>query len=124
MNSSLWNLLYVKPTDNYLLFSLSYFIAQQNDFLEEVNVDIPIKELFSDKFPEEEFILTVGIFELHHGINIPDNYLDYGLTLREFVARVSALARLTSDEYAKHIKGMRDVAMRAFDEHAKKIMMN
>ena len=99
---------------DHLLFSLSYLLIRETDGLEEINLDIPIRSLFNEPFQPDDFILTVIVFELQHGYNIPDDFLDYGLTLREFSKRISRLSQLKADEFEKHLQDMRLVASKAY----------
>ena len=99
---------------DHLLFSLSYLLIRETDGLEEINLDIPIRSLFNEPFQPDDFILTVIVFELQHGYNIPDDFLDYGLTLREFSKRISRLSQLKADEFEKHLQDMGLVASKAY----------
>jgi len=101
-------------TDNHLLFSLTDFISIETTlrmffskgiaYHKEINVDLPIEELFDEHFKDYHFILISGRFELHHGFNIPDEFLDYKKTLREFVNLVSQLPKSTPSEFKEHLE--------------------
>jgi len=50
--------------------------------------------------------MVTAFFKLHHGINIPDDFQDYNLTLRQFVDKVSDLPKLSSADYLEHLQGI------------------
>ena len=90
-------------TDNHLLFSFLYFLRQEDEGAADLDIDVPIKDLFSDSLGDPEFGLTVALFELHHAINIPDTFCDWDLSIREFMRRVATLPRLRPEEFANHL---------------------
>jgi hypothetical protein len=95
-----------KMTDNHLLFSFMYFLRQEDDCVMDVDVDLPIKDVFSPSLTEPSFSLAVVLFELHHAINIPDEFLDWNMSIREFLRRVATLPKLTPEEFGKHLSEM------------------
>ena len=95
-----------KPTDDYLLFSFLYFLRQEDDHATAIDVDVPIKELFTDSLTDAAFTLTIILFELHHGIDIPDEYHDWDQSIRELLRRVATLPTLSSEEFGKHLQMM------------------
>ena len=100
-------------TESHLLFSLCYFLSSSIDYWEEKYVDLPIKELFHGKiFTAEHFTLIVGTFEFHHGISIPEDYLDFKLTIRQFIDKVALLPKLDTNTYYARViditKAMRE----------------
>lgn len=92
-----------KPTDNHLLFSLLYFLRREDENAIDVDIDIPIKNLFSATLTEDALGLVIALFELHHAIDIPDSFCDWDLNIREFLRRLSTLPRLGPEEYRKHL---------------------
>lgn len=90
-------------TDDHLHFSFLYFLRQEAGEAIEFDIDVPIKSLFSATLTEDAFVLVIALFELHHAINIPDEFCNWSLTLREFLRRVSILSRLSPGEYCKHL---------------------
>lgn len=91
---------------NYLLFSLLFLIVicLERDQDETIDVDAPIKELFCEDFDEKDFLFIKMAFELNHGYDIPNVYLDYDQTLREFTTRVSQLPHLSIEDFGKHLQ--------------------
>jgi hypothetical protein len=87
-------------TENHLLFSFCHFLSASIDYWDKKYVDLPIKELFHDKiFTAEHFTLIVGTFEFHHRVSIPEDYLDYNLTIRQFIDKVAMLPKLDTNTY-------------------------
>jgi hypothetical protein len=91
-------------TDNYLLFSFLYFLRQEDEDTTDIDIEVPIKDLFSPTLTESAFVLAVGLFELHHAIYIPDDWCDWNLSVTEFLRRVATLPRLSPEEYRKHLE--------------------
>jgi hypothetical protein len=91
-------------TDNHLLFSFLYFLRQEDDGATEIDIDVPIKDLFCDSLGDPEFSLAIILFELHHAINIPDAFLDWDQSIRELLRRVATLPKLGREEFADHLE--------------------
>src|ERR1035437_11000257 len=92
-------------TDNFLLFSFCHFLSNTITYWDETHIDHPFSDLFIDvEFTENHLVLLIGAFELHHGINIPDEFLDYSLTIREFIDKVAKLPILSPEEYKHHLE--------------------
>jgi hypothetical protein len=62
-----------------------------------------IEDLFSPTLRESAFIFVLGLFELHHALNIPDEFCDWNQSVRELLRRIAALPKLRSLEYRKHL---------------------
>jgi|WetSurMetagenome_2_1015567.scaffolds.fasta_scaffold197464_1 hypothetical protein len=90
-------------TEDHLLFSFLYFLRQEDDGATLIDVDLPIKELFSPTLRESSFIFAVGLFELHHALNIPDEFCDWNQSVRELLRRIATLPTLNPAEYRKHL---------------------
>jgi hypothetical protein len=91
-------------TEDHLLFSFLYFLRQEDDGATHVDVDVPIKDLFSPTLTEPAFIFAVGLFELHHALNIPDEFCDWNQSVRELLGRIGTLPTLTPEEYRQHLQ--------------------
>lgn len=97
-------------TDNHLLFSFTHLLSITYPSWTIAFVKSPISEMFDDDdFPEPLFVLLVGVFELQHGINIPEIYLDYSLTIEEFIDKVITLPKMNRDEYKNHLDDVREI---------------
>jgi hypothetical protein len=90
-------------TEDHLVFSFLYFLRQEDDGATHVDVDVPIKELFSPTLTEPAFIFAVGLFELHHALNIPDDFCDWNQSVRDLLRRIAALPKLGPAEYRRHL---------------------
>jgi len=96
--------------DNFLLFSFCHFLANTITYWDETHIDHPFSDLFIDnEFTEKHLVLLIGTFELHHGLNIPDEFLDYRLTIREFIEKVAKLPALSPEEFKLHLDNILEV---------------
>jgi hypothetical protein len=93
-----------KPTDNHLLFSFLYFLRQEDENATDLDIDVPIKDLFTTTLIKPGFALAVVLFELHHAIDMPDEFLDWNMSIREFLRRVATLPRLKPEEFGRHLQ--------------------
>lgn len=106
-------------TDDHLLFSLTDFISKEitlhhfrsngHELYATIDVDTPIEILFGNIINENNFGLIVVSFELHHGLNIPDELVNTKLSLREFVREVSKLPKATPSEYKVHLEAVKQL---------------
>ena len=97
-------------TNNYLLFSFCHLVSNSITFWDDSHLEHPISKLFIDEsFTKEHWILTISTFELHHGINIPDEFLDFNLTIREFIDKVTLLPKLSNEEYKIYLEDHREI---------------
>ena len=82
-----------------LLYSFMYFIHEEIEWAKALDPDRSIQSQFDADFLEEHLQLGVLQFQLHHGIDIPDNAIDRLLTFRELIARIHHLPRIGDDEF-------------------------
>lgn len=116
MSQSMLGCLLLRPTGDYLLTSLLWFLAQEDIALADLDPDRTIEEQFNEVFDESVFILAVGLFEHHHGLNIPDACVNSKETLRQFTAKIRSLTRLSPYEYDLHILEGQHAMCQAFEQ--------
>lgn len=113
MNSQNFRFLHLADTittSNHLLFSFVHLLSLVHPKWTVDYVKSPISQMFVDvDFNEDHFILLVGTFELHHGISIPESFLDYSLSIEEFVEKASKLPVLNKSDYEQHVEDFREI---------------
>lgn len=106
-------------TDNHLLFSFAHLLSIANPSWSVACIKHPISDMFDDDFfPEPLFVLMVGVLELHHGIYIPDDYLDFNLTIEEFIQKISSLPKMEKEEYKQHLDDAREIRYKYYKNSA------
>lgn len=94
-------------TDNHLLFSFCHLLSGVITNWDDELLNYPISDLINSDFTEEHIYMITSIFELHHGIDIPEDYLDFCLTFRQFIDKVTLLPKISPAEYKIHLDEMR-----------------
>ena len=88
---------------NHVVYSYFYFIDQEMCRARYIDPDISIEQQFDDVFTEY-LLLTASVkFEMNHGIEIPDEYMDYSQTPRQLAERISQLPRVDDKDFEKFL---------------------
>jgi hypothetical protein len=88
-------ILYSQDADNSTLYSLLYFIHLTLQNLDEIDVNAPIETIDPDLL-----VLAVVFFELHQGIDLPDEMLENKTkTLRQLAEEIQTLPKISDEEF-------------------------
>ena len=106
--------------DDHKLFSLMYFLQFLNDSEAEILSNVPMNELLLQGYDQGCLVLAIGIYELHQGINIPDEFLNFSLTPKQFIAETSKLPIIAPKEFAEHLREIVGAAQKAIQDEDRK----
>jgi hypothetical protein len=78
--------------------------GQEDEDWANVDIDLPIKDLFSETLSDAAFHLAAFVFQFHHAITIQDEFFDWELSIRHFLTRVATLPKMSREEYGEALR--------------------
>lgn len=102
-----------QDADNSTLYSLLYFIHLTLRDLDTLDVDAPIEIIDPDLL-----VLAVVFFELHQGIDLPDEMLeDKTKTLSELASEIRTLPKISDEEFRRKLLRTKAVSISVVDHN-------
>ena len=98
MSNTVQAILDSQDSPHHILYSLLYFIHDERPDI-EIDINAPI-----DQIDECFLVLAVGLFELHHGINVPDAFFtDRSQTFVQLADAIRTLPRISDNLFQWHL---------------------
>ncbi|MCX5814167.1 MAG: M48 family metallopeptidase [Proteobacteria bacterium] len=87
-----------------LLNSFIGLINKEISNKKKINADLSIESQFDEIFSDADLIAAAIKFEMHHGVEIPDDYMVFTSTFRELIKKISKLPKISPNEMSKFIR--------------------